>query len=101
MPNLLIYDPNSKPVANRVTRFIASVPEYEFERYAHGLPYLVQPDLPIGGAETWKVDKLKVVPMTAQELQTLDAFNLDARRASRWFGKSPTHKLQTRIEPLL
>lgn len=100
MPNILIYDPSSKPIANRVRRYLFSVPETDYERWAAGLPYLVQPSVPDGRAEKWKVDGASVVQLTTEELATIAAYNkrraLIQARTSELSDASPARKLSQR-----
>lgn len=69
MPHYIVFDPNSTPVANRVTRFLRSVPESTVEGRTDVLRVAEPPADPLS---QWKVEDGEIVALTADDLAALD-----------------------------
>lgn len=103
MPDIVTYNPNSTPVANRVVRLFRSIPDSEAASVAAPYSYLLNPVLPPGfPSGAWKVENDTITALTAEDNRAIAKSNLDSNRASRWFGKSPTSVLnETRFSDKL
>lgn len=100
MANVLLFNPDSRPIPNRAISYLRSVNTGDYTSNPNAL---INPDMPDGSVFDLKVVDGVPVLLTDADRLTIASYSRHASRRSRWSGRRPTDVLREvkLIRPIL